>query len=546
MAATDTFLNNFKNYVKTTPKNKLYLYMFLFMSVVGGSVLGLSFIQKENYNTLFSGLSTEDASMIVAKLKEQKVPYKLGLGGSAIYVPKEKVYDVRLLLASQNSLPGGGGVGFELFDKTNYGMTEFMQNVNYKRAIQGELSRTINQMPEVKASRVHIAIPEKTLFSDREKEGTASVFLKLKPGKNLSKDQIQGIVQLVAGSIEGLKAENVAVIDSSGKILYKSGDTNTPIALSGQQYELQRSIERKLEESVQSMLDKFLPASKSMVRASVELNLRKVEKVEEEYFPEKRAATGEKRSREKVVGRTLKASGVPGVASNAPSTVRKEAAPAKQEDIGKANESEREEAQTTYEVSKTVRKIVEPFGEIKKMSLAIVVDGKYERVKGQKGEELKYTPRSQKELNDIKNLIVRAVGQDETRGDKIEVLNVPFEAESLTEEKELMEKAEKKELMYNAGKYAFYVVILLSVFLFIIKPILGLMKGRGGPVSVRQIKGMKDVYVGSGSAGAAAGLATESVEAVTAGAKQQPALVSALQDKALVKSIIKEWVKEGV
>jgi flagellar M-ring protein FliF len=541
MAASDTFLNNFTNYIKTTPKNKLYLYLFIFVAVVGGSALGLSFIQKENYNTLFSGLSTEDASMIVAKLKEQKVPYKLGLGGSAIYVPKEKVYDVRLLLASQNSLPGGGGVGFELFDKTNYGMTEFMQNINYKRAIQGELSRTINQMPEVKASRVHIAIPEKTLFSDREKEGTASVFLKLKPGKTISKDQIQGIVQLVAGSIEGLKPENVAIIDSSGKILFKSGDTNSAIALSGQQYELQRSIERKIEESVQSLLDKFLPASKSMVRANVEINLRKVEKVEEEYYPDKRAATGEKKSREKVTGRTIKASGVPGVASNAPNLTRKDATPPKQEESGKANESEREEAQTTYEVSKTVRKIVEPFGEIKKMSLAVVVDGKYERVKGQKGEELKYTPRSQKELNDIKNLIVRAVGQDEERGDKIEVLNVPFETEGLADEKELMEKAEKKELMYNAGKYAFYVIIVLSIFLFIIKPFLGILKSRGGPVSVRQIKGVKDVYVGSGGAGAV----SESVEALSATAKAQPALVSALQDKALVKTIIKEWVREG-
>ena len=128
--------------------------------------------------------------MVVTKLKEQKIPYKLGANGTTISVPKEKVYDVRLLLASQNSLPGGGGVGFELFDKTNYGMTEFMQNVNYKRAIQGELTRTINQMPEIKASRVHIAIPEKTLFTEREKETTASVFLKLKPGKTLSKEQV--------------------------------------------------------------------------------------------------------------------------------------------------------------------------------------------------------------------------------------------------------------------------------------------------------------------------------------------------------------------
>ncbi len=173
-------------------------------------------------------------------------------------MPKEKAYEIRLMLASQNAMPGSGGIGFELFDKTNYGMTEFMQNVNYKRAIQGELSRTINQMPEVKTSRVHIAIPEKTLYTEKEKQATASVFLKLKPGKALSKEQIQGIVVLVAGSIEGLKSEQVTVIDSSGKILYKGGEPDSPLMISNQQFEFQRNVERRLEESIQSMLDRFL------------------------------------------------------------------------------------------------------------------------------------------------------------------------------------------------------------------------------------------------------------------------------------------------
>jgi flagellar M-ring protein FliF len=226
--------------------------------VIGGSVIGLSFLQKENYSLLFSGLSVEDASMIVAKLKEQKVPYRLEAGGTAIYVPKERVYDVRLSLASQNALPGSGGVGLELFDKTSYGMTEFVQNINYRRAIQGELQRTINQMPEIKASRVHIALPEKSLFTEREKEPTASVFLKLKPGRMLTKDQVLGIVHLVAGSVEGLKPENVVVVDSQGKMLYKGGERESPHFLSAQQFEMQKNLERKIEESLQSMLDKFL------------------------------------------------------------------------------------------------------------------------------------------------------------------------------------------------------------------------------------------------------------------------------------------------
>ncbi len=536
--ATDELLNSVRNYIKTTPKNKLYTYLFLFVIIVGGSVLGISLIQKETYQTLFAGLSTEDASMIVSKLKELKVPYQLGLGGTAVYVPKERVYDVRLMLAGQNALPGGAGMGFELFDKTNYGMTEFMQNVNYKRAIQGELSRTINQMPEIKASRVHLAIPEKTLFTDKEKETTASVFLRIKPGKSLSKDQVAGIVQLVAGSVEGLKSDNVTLVDSSGKILYKNTGSGVPstIALSGQQFELQKGVEKTLEESVQSMLDKFIPSNKSIVRANVELNLRKIEKVEEEVQPNKSVITTEKKSKEKNINKTGGPGGVPGVASNVPNAAGK-SKPDVKTDLAassRTSESEREESQISYEVSKTVRKIVEPFGDIKRISLAIAVDGKYEKVKGQKGEELKYTPRSQKELSDIKGIVSRAVGYDEERGDKIEVLNVPFEVETLADEKGAIDSAERKEMIFGAGKYAFYIAIFVALFFFLVKPLLGILKTRTERESLHQIK---DVYMKN----AVAGAEVPSIESK----QQSTALTDAMKDKALVGSIIKEWVREG-
>lgn len=539
MATTNDLVGNARNFIKTTPKNKLYTYLFLFIAVVGGSMVGLSLLQKETYSTLFAGLSTEDASMVVSKLKELKIPYKLGLGGTSIYVPKDKVYDARLSLAGQNGLPGGGGMGYELFDKTNYGMTEFMQSVNYKRAIQGELSRTISQMPEIKGSRVHIAIPEKTLYSEREKEVTASVFLKVKPGRSLSKDQVAGIVQLVAGSVEGLKPENITVVDSSGVVLYKNGGSGSgaAMALSGQQYELQKSVERTLEESVQSMLDKFIPSNRSIVRASVELNLKKVEKVEEEVKPTKSAVTAEKKSKEKSVNVTGGPGGVPGVASNVPNLAGKTRDGIRNNgSSAKTNESEREESQISYEVSKTVSKIVEPFGDIKRMSIAIVVDGKYEKVKGQKGEELKYTPRSQKDLNDIKSIVSRAVGYDEERGDKIEILNVPFEVDNLADEKDVFESANTKETMYAFGKYGFYLLIVLAVLFFLVKPILGMLKSSVERTSLQHVK---DVYVKSG--GSAAGeVPPPSIEN-----KQQAALNDAMKDKALVGSIIKEWVKEG-
>lgn len=203
MAGAEVYINNVKSFIKTTPKKKLYLYLFVFVGALGAAIISYSLTQREDYHPLFSGLSMEDASNIVVKLKELKVPYKLGMEGTAIYVPKEKAYEIRLMLASQNALPGSGGIGFELFDKTNYGMTEFMQNVNYKRAIQGELSRTINQMPEVKASRVHIAIPEKTLYTDKEVQTTASVFLKLRPGKPWARSRSRASLFLLREALRG-------------------------------------------------------------------------------------------------------------------------------------------------------------------------------------------------------------------------------------------------------------------------------------------------------------------------------------------------------
>jgi flagellar M-ring protein FliF len=409
-----------------------------------------------------------------------------------------------------------------------------MQSVNYKRAIQGELTRTINQMPEISASRIHIAIPEKTLFTEREKEVTASVFLKLKRGRSLSKDQVNGVIYLVAGSIEGLKAENVVVIDASGKILHKGGDSDSTVMLSGQQFELQRSVERKIEESVQSMLDTFLMNSKSIVRASVELNLRKVEKMEEEYLPDKSAVTSEKKSKEKATSTRGRVGGVPGAAANLAAVANKGAKQEIKAEDQNLHQTEREDLNTNYEVSKSVRKIVEPFGDVKRISLAVLVDGKYEKIKGQKGEESKYIPRSQQDLNNIKNLVLRAAGFNEERGDKIEVLNMPFEVENIPEDKTFLGNAENKALVVNLGKYVFYLVMALCVFLFLLKPFLNMFQKRQG-VPLKQIK---DIYVKAGEK-------SEQAPALPGVEKIQPALMDALRDKALVGSIIREWVKES-
>jgi flagellar M-ring protein FliF len=531
-------LGNIRNFINAMPKGKLYTYLFICVALIGGAIISLSFLNKETYQPLFSGLSTEDASMIVAKLKEQKIPYKLTAGGTSIHVPKERLHDVRLALAGQNSLPGGGGTGFELFDKTNYGMTEFMQNVNYKRAIQGELSRTINQLPGVKSSRVHIAIPDKSLYGDREKDVTASVFLKLGSSRTLSKEEVSGIVHLVSGSVEGLRSENVTVIDSNGKVLFKSDRSDGPLALSGQQYEIQKGVERKIEESIQSMLDRFLPASRSIVRVTAELNLRKVEKVQEEYQPDKKVPTAEKKSAERSVNTTAKPGGVPGVAA----AVAKNGSPPPQEDTTRrSSETQREESQITYEVGKTVSKIVEPYGDIKRLSVAVLVDGKYDKAgSGGKKEEIKYIPRTQKDLDNIKALVASAVGFNEARGDKLEVANIPFETDPLADEQSMVDAQGWKDMAFQGAKYLLIAIIAFALIFFVLKPavsIAKLGKGSGGNTEAVKLAGIQDTLAVS------EGL-RQQILTTRPDAKALAPFADMMQNKALVTSILKSWVKE--
>ena len=198
--------------------------------LVGGVVLAcvaafallIMLANRTDYRPLFTNLASEDAGEIVKKLKEAKTPYQITPDGKGIMVPSDRVYELRLSLASEG-LPQGGGVGFEIFDRKNFGMTEFVQKLNYQRALQGELARTITQISGVEQARVHLVIPEKTLFKEAEKPPTASVVLKMKGSKSLRDTEVQGVVHLISSSIEGMNADNVTVLDSRGKILSKGG-----------------------------------------------------------------------------------------------------------------------------------------------------------------------------------------------------------------------------------------------------------------------------------------------------------------------------------
>ena len=203
---------------------------------------------------LFAQMESADAAEVVEWLKERKIPYRLESNGTAIHIPADKVYETRLELAGAG-LPRGGGVGFEIFDKQSFGMTDFTQKINYLRAQQGELSRTIASLAPVEGARVHLALPEKRLFTEQQKAGSASVILKLGAGRQLKESQIQGIVHLIAGSVDGIEPENVTVVDSTGKILTTNPADEIAGPMTPGMLDYQQTLERRLESRAQSLLE---------------------------------------------------------------------------------------------------------------------------------------------------------------------------------------------------------------------------------------------------------------------------------------------------
>lgn len=433
--------------------------------VVSAMVVFLLFNKGPEYNVLFSQLSPEDSGAVIEKLKEMKVPYSVS--GTVISVPSEKVYETRMELAGEG-LPQGGGVGFEIFDKTSFGVTDFVQKVNYKRALQGELGRTISQIKEVEAARVHLALPEKGVFLDEQKKARASIILKLKSGKSLSQGQVSAIVHLVANSFENLRPEDVAVVDTTGKMWTKGADEEGATHLSASEIEYKRSLERDLETRVQTMIEKTVGVNKVVARVSAEVDTKRIERTEETYNPDGQVVRSEHRNKESTVG-GVAALGVPGVLSNLPETAEGQAS--RQTAPPRSNRSDEV---INYEISKVVSHVVEPVGSIKRLTVAVLVDGNYEAVKDAEGKETrKYNARTEEEIAKYTEMIKGAVGFSQDRGDSISVVSTPFESEIMDTEFEKPSVAQVyiMPMLPLIIKYASVAVIAVFLILFIIRPV---------------------------------------------------------------------------
>jgi flagellar M-ring protein FliF len=394
-------------------------FLGLALAFVAGFAAFVWWASRPVFDPVFTNLGQGDAAAIVEYLQGEKIPYRLELGGRAVLVPAEQVYDIRLALA-RAGLPQGSGVGFEIFDRQKLGMTDFMQRLNYSRAMQGELARTISQIAGVSAARVHLAIPERSLFVGKERRPSASVVVTLAPGRVMGAANVQGIVHLVASSVEGLSPDDVAVIDNVGRVLAGDEQGLAETGLSGSALEYQRTVERQLEERVSSMLGRVVGLEKVNVRVNAHLDLTRVETTEERVDPEQTAVLNERVSREESTD-SRASGGVPGVAAN----LTNEAA-----ETTAGSRSQRRDENVTYEVSKITSRTVGSLGEIKRLSVAVLVDGTYEEREGARA----FVPRPAEELDRYTALVKSAVGFSEARGDTIELVSVPFDVpEEVTE-----------------------------------------------------------------------------------------------------------------
>ncbi len=460
-----------QNLFKSISLGKRIVLLTLAVGSVAAAVFLMNWAAKPVFHPLYSNLDANDAGVIISRLKDQKIPYRLSANGGTILIPEERIYEIRMVLASEG-LPQGGSIGFELFDNTKLGMTEFAQNVNYQRALQGELVRTISGFEEVESCRVHIVMPEKSLFIEEEQSASASVVLKLRHGKWLSQQQVQGIVHLVSSSVSRMSPENVTVVDSNGRLLTGRGNAAGMATLSSDQLDYQAKVERKLEDRVLSMLEKALGANRAIVRVSTALDFKQHEMTEERFLPENQVIRSEQTFNETAKEADPIPQGIPGIQSNLP-----QAGAALKKTSGDENTSFAKQDRTVnYEIGKLTSHTLDPVGRIERISVAVLVDGTYQTNTTEAGEvEMTYAPRTPEELTQIENLVKHAVNFVAERGDKVQVVNLAFENAQINqpETESLVDEWLGRLKQYKPVlKYTFLSLFLILTFIFVVQPLI--------------------------------------------------------------------------
>ncbi len=389
----------------------LLLVFFGYLAFSGGS-------QNEHWSPLYQELPQEEASAAIEYLDTHQIPYQLGGNGTRISVPAEQVYQLRLRLAGEGIPSAGSGVGYEVFDKQDaLGTSNFIHNVNYLRALEGELARTISSLDPIQSARVHLVIPKRELFTRDKKPPTASVAVDLKHNKKLSGKEVQAIRHLVSTAVPGLEPNRITIVDNQGNLLARGGDEEDIAAMISDAEEYRLAYQKRLEEKLEIMIDKVVGDGNSDVSVAAEISFDRVVRKSEKYDPEGQVArstqniTDNEQTRERDLDTNVS------VANNLPDPPTEEAG------TMTTRTANHEEETINYEISKVEENTVKEVGSVNRLSVAVLVNSTFSA--NETGQVVE-VPRSDAELERIQRLVESAIGYDEDRGDTVEVVNMVF------------------------------------------------------------------------------------------------------------------------
>jgi flagellar M-ring protein FliF len=429
-------------------------------------ILGLTSLaywsSRADYSLLYGKLDEGEAAKVIAALDEAKIPYKIGRGGASIMVPADKVYQVRMQMAGKG-IPQGEGVGFEIFDKANFGISDFVQRANYTRAVQGELARTISQLDQVESARVMIVMPENRLLSDNQRKPTASVFVRVKGNSQLPVSSVNSIRFLVANSVEGLQANNVSVVDNLGNVLSENQENDSVAGLSANQLGARRNLEQYLAKKAEGMLQAVLGPGQAVVRVSADINWDTITRTEEKFDPDGQVARTSTINDENSDSATAAPGGVAGM-NPAAADAGGSNAPA-----GPLNSTRTRKKVTSnnYEINKSTSNILQAAGSLKRLSTAVFVAQQFEGT----GANRKAVPRTPEELQKLQRIVESALGiqesGDASRKDEITLEEMPFNDQFSSEITQSLDKQEKRQYWTELGFKLIYPALALGVvFMF--------------------------------------------------------------------------------
>ncbi len=426
----------------------------LLMAGLGGVAYWSS---QTPYSLLYGKLSSTEAGKVISALDNAKVPYKIGAGGSSILVPEDKVYSLRMQLASQG-IPNSEGVGFEIFDKPNFGISDFVQRADYIRAVDGELARTISQIDAVESARVMIVMPENRLLLDKDKYPTASVFVHVRGGTGLEPQTVNAIQFLVANSVEGLKPNHVTVVDNLGNVL-SSNDSNDSISgLTSSQLSAQRGVEQYLTEKAQGMLDKVLGPGQAVVRVSAQINFDTLTRTSEDYNPDGQVISSQTKndnSTETSSSTPNVGAGISANTSTGSNSTETAAAPVT------TTKNNQTTSSVQYQISKTTSNLVQVAGGIQRLTAAVTVA---EQSKGT-GADQQFVKRSAADLSKLSSIVASAIGLDPARGDTITLEELPFNDQFATQVTHELDQQQKREFWWDLARNLTYPALgLIALF----------------------------------------------------------------------------------